>query len=488
MNNPGSGSEASQANLEWPNDLSEKSLKSLGQVMYALLKRPENWVHRRVERIYFRDHTTVRHQVSVDFSLPRNLQSVGTARGNQIYAAPLFLFRKDPPRQLYDRHKAIPMAVFSNIDLVDGKGQRLSLLARSQANLVGARVLIEAANKAAPGKINDDFAKSIGEVATGDSLRSERALAAFIACKDTVHQQLLENDTFRELMYTLAQNSLVICLFMGLVEPHSIIKIAYDDETYTGYSSGILSSRRYYRRARSKFSQWDQRVRRSLGWKSELYVVGLNDTGASASYHLEIDSPKELEITEVGLVGARSDVTWERLFLTQRKHRTWHIRQVQRVAQGNIFIPEPPGRRRGYAWVKLRVRKADFLTVALIASLVISTVLGMTALFASKIIEAESSDAAVALLLLLPTLLAAYVARPREHEITMRILRVARLALAASGALSFLAAFSLLAISCRQELEKIWTILALSSLVFVVIFIISNILPQPHGRSSYKVE
>jgi hypothetical protein len=490
MNNAGSDCKTDADSLAWPDDLSDNTLKAFGKVILPLLENPKRWIHRRVERIYFRDHKTIRHQVSVDFSLPGNLQPLGTVGDNQIYAAPLFLFRKDPPRQLFDRHKEpLPMAVFSNIDLVDEKGQRSTLLARSLANLIGARVLIEAANKAAPGDIDDNLAESIGRIATGDSLRSERALADFVKCQDDLHQRLLGNDMFRELAYTLAQNSLVICFFIGPVEPHSIMKISYDDSTYVGYASGgFRSSRRYYQRARTTFSQWDQRIRRSLGWKSELYVIGLNDTGASASYHLEIDSPGELEITEVGLIGERSDVTWERSSLPQRKHSTWHIRQVQRVDQGNIFIPEPPGRRRGHAWVKLRVRKADFLTGALIASLIISTILGMAAFFASKIIEAENSDAAVALLLLLPTLLAAYVARPRKHEITMRILRVARLALTVNGALPFLAAFSLLATSCQKELEEVWTILALSSLAFVLLFIASNIFPQPHGRSSYRVK
>ena len=125
---------------------------------------------------------------------------------------------------------------------------------------------------------------------------------------------------------------------------------------------------------------------------------------------------------------------------------------------------------------------------ALVASIIISAVLGLATVYSGKIIEAESSDAAVALLLLLPTLLAAYVARPREHEITMRMLRGARTALVLDGALPFLAAFSLLAIHNHCELEKMWTRLACCSVFFVLLFIAGNIFPMPHGKSRYRVE
>ncbi len=42
--------------LLWSDDLSDNSLQLLGRVILILLSQPQRWVHRRVERIYFKDH------------------------------------------------------------------------------------------------------------------------------------------------------------------------------------------------------------------------------------------------------------------------------------------------------------------------------------------------------------------------------------------------------------------------------------------------
>ena len=481
---------ADTSNWQWRNELRGAALRRLGQVTLALLEQPELWVHRRVERIYFKDHKTARHQIGVDFTLPGNSPSVGSFEGHEVYAAPLFLFSKDHPQPLKDDDdNPITLAAYSNIDLVDQTGQRLSLLTRRQADRVAVRVLLEAANKAAPDEIDNELAETIGEIATSDSTYYAPVLARFMDNQDEVYRKLQEDNTFRELAYILARHSLVVCLFTKGLPERSIIKLLYDEQISVGYSSGgFMSPRLYYSQARSRFSRWYQQVLRGLGWKSELYLMGLPEIGASASYHVEIDVPKELEMNEVGLIGVKYDASWKALSLIQRQQRTWHIRQIGHSSQGNIYISRPPGRRTGYVWIKLRVRKTDFLVGALVASLIISVVLGLVAIQAKKVIEAENSDAAVALLLLLPTLLAAYVARPREHEITMRMLRWARTALVLDGALPFFAAFSLLTIQNHCELEKIWSILALCSIIFVLLFIASNALPRPHGKSRYKVE
>ena len=44
--------------LLWSDDLSDNSLQLLGRVILILLSQPQRWVHRRVERIYFKDHKT----------------------------------------------------------------------------------------------------------------------------------------------------------------------------------------------------------------------------------------------------------------------------------------------------------------------------------------------------------------------------------------------------------------------------------------------
>jgi hypothetical protein len=131
---------------------------------------------------------------------------------------------------------------------------------------------------------------------------------------------------------------------------------------------------------------------------------------------------------------------------------------------------------------------------------------------AHDVIRGGKSEAGAAALLLLPTLLAAYLARPGEHAITARMLRWARFALVADGLLPAFAAYFLVRTSSEAspptlvgvgplsflvgtnghsaeaaaDLEQYWIILAATSLIFVVHFIASNFTPVPHGETVYR--
>jgi uncharacterized membrane protein YhaH (DUF805 family) len=175
-----------------------------------------------------------------------------------------------------------------------------------------------------------------------------------------------------------------------------------------------------------------------------------------------------------------------------RDSEGFFIRQVQLASAGHIHIPGPEGRRVGAAWVKLRARRRGFLLSALISTIITAAVLFLYASHAKQIASSDSSEAATAVLLFVPTLLAAYVASPGEHAITIRMLRWARLALIANAALPFIAVMRLLTVSQTDQhpdktLSGTWTPLAWVSLIFVVMFLISNIFPRPHGQSRYVV-
>ena len=477
---------------QWPDDLTDAGLKRLGQVTCALLKQPERWIHRRVERIYFKDHKTARHQVSVDFTLPDDLTPVGSFKGRHVYAAPLFLFTKDHPQPLQDGDgREIPTASYSNIDFVDQTGKRLPLLTRRQSGRIAASVLIECANRAVSGKISENLTSEIGRIAISASASAVPVLKELMDQPDAVCQELHKESTFTELAYMLASHTLVVCLFTEGLPGRSILKLSYDEQTSPGFSVGWRRRQRqrpsYYKQPSSSFSKWHQQARRRLGWKSEMYLMGLTEIGASASYHVEIEIPKELELNEVGLNGMPYDIGWKGLSYADSDPRSWYIQQVGGATDGNIYIPEPVGRQVGVAWVKLRVRRPGFLVGALVASVITTSVLSLAAAGAKAISRVDKSDAAVAALLLVPTLLAAYLARPGEHAITARMLRWARLALMIDGVLPFLAAFFLLTISNAHRLEGAWIWLAAGSTIFILFFVMSNVFPMPHGKSRYYV-
>lgn len=505
---------------DWADRLDAIALRRMAQVTLALFIQPERWIHRRVERIYFKDHQQAHHQVSVDFTLPAGIRPVGTFEDKAVYIAPLFLLAKDstkPLRQGKRRRRfivfrdeafdltraAIPTPACSNLDFTDQNGQNQPLVTHEQSGVLGTTMLLEIAEqvlgKPPTGRLKDHI-EAIPQRSVLDLTGILQWLFGEELTPGDPRIGLRKNKTFSELAYTLANHSIVACLFMDGPPRRSIYKLSYDQPTSKRISSG---SGAFWRGFNS--------LRRSLGWKSEQYFVPLSEIGASASYHVAIEIPNELLINAVSLIGKR--YRWFTQ-LHDKEHRDYAIRQVGSASQGEIYIPEPiSGRRVGLIWVKLRARRAGFLTGALVASIITTVMLTLAALGASEVLRDGKSEAGAAALLLLPTLLAAYIARPGEHAITSKMLRWARFALVADGILPALAVYFLITTHDETEatttytmgpfsvvvgtgtkmvahaasgLEREWIILAVVSIVFVLLFIVSNITPVPHGETVYQ--
>jgi hypothetical protein len=489
---PRRSTDVDSARWHWSDDLSDLALARAGQITLALFRNADRWIHRRVERVQFRDATSARHRVSVDFTLPADLEPVGDLDGTHVYVAPLFMTAKS---HLVRTSSGAYMrkAPYSNLDLVDHAGQSLPLCTRSQTGRVGGAALVTRAQQVL-GHDLGDLAERITAIAVRDSPVYAPYLASIFqgSLDDGDPRARLRNDaTFKELAHALASHSLVICWFMGEVPPRTIVRLCYDEVM-----------------ARQRLSL-EEALRQRLGWKSALFHVRLNEIGGAASYHVETTVPPELELNETGLFGERYQVGWKglppvsswwkravarlrRRRLPLRDAEGYFVRQVGRTRDGHIYIPQPGGRRTGAVWVKLRVRRQDFLAGAVIATIITSAVLGVYALYARKIVVGGAAEAGTTALLLLPALFAAYVARPGEHAITARMLRWPRLALLIDGALPFVAAVRLVTqplqdSDAARQLQVAWTHLALGSLLFIALFVISSLCPRPHGESQYFV-
>jgi hypothetical protein len=252
---------------------------------------------------------------------------------------------------------------------------------------------------------------------------------------------------------------------------------------------------------------------------------------------VEIDTPKELEINATGLVGTRYEMFGPDPRTLNNQQREYDIYLTKDMADANVYVPEPlPTRRVGVLWVKLRACRPGFLRSALAAAVINSMVLWAVALNADGLVRADRSEAAVALLLLLPAILAAYVARPDEHTFTTKILTGSRIMLVFVAALPFAAALFLMTTPNMEErildtvgtgsgpgvvtttmnraytqaqqieaqreaatalttehaisenLRKKWMILAMISFVLAAQFAAVNIWPRPRGTSRYKVK
>jgi hypothetical protein len=494
------------ASWEWADSIDVLTLRRMAQVTRALFTQPERWIHQRVDRVSFKDHEVVRHRVSVDFTLPAGVPPIDKFNGQDIYIAPLFLLAKDavkPPREgkiprrrflIYGKRspdptkRPIPTAPYSHISFTDQNGHRLSLITSRQSGLLAKTLLLEEAERVLEQPADRELEEVIAAIPY-DSWPELVAVLKWLLDEPAEYPdprlQLRADETFSELAYTLASHSIVVCLFDGLPRRASVYELSYDEQLNESFSTS------------------KGRLRRSLGWKSEQYSVPLNEIGASASYLVEIEVPQELLINSVNLFGKR--YRWFGDELLSRTNRDYSIQQVGTVSEGTIYIPEPlTGRRVGVAWVKLRMRRSGFLIGALMTSFVIFAMLTIAAFAVPVVAQENQSESAAAALLLVPALVAVYIARQGEHPITAKMLRWARIALIIDAILPAFAVFLLIATRHTETDSKrvagdfsfgpftlgrpslVWIVLAGVSFVFVGLFAISNIAPKPRGETVYQ--
>lgn len=503
------------AGWEWVDTISDSTVTNMATVTLPLFLEPSRWIHRRVEHVSFLDRQTIRRQVSVDFTLPAGVAPVGSFEDRPVYIAPLFLLTRDHPRPWREGRKwhrwtpkrdkypkRLPMSLFSNLTLLDEEGRRLPLTTRQQSARLANAMLQNAASEAIDGPLTEDLRAEIAAIAFGTRHDRQKTLEKLLKLPlddaDT-DRASLRDAFFPELACTLATHLPIVCLFTGGAPGRSIIKIAYDEPL----DEESLATR--------------GRVWRGIGWKSEYLSVRVNEIGAAASHHIEVEIPDELQVNSVALTGKQyisANRPWGTLKIKEKKY---FICQVGSASNGNVYLSELPSERRmGRVSVKMRVRRTRFLMGALVASAIITVVLAVLAKLAPEILETDNSQTSVAALLLLPSIVATYIARPGEHMISARMLRWSRFALIGNAALPFLAILCFLTtpellLSLRpgvnlggfmnglfgifepqnspsHGLTARWGVLAAISALFTALFVISNIWPRPHGISTYRVK
>lgn len=489
------------AGWEWPDEIDPRTLRRMAAVTGLLFERPERWIHRRVERISFKDHQVAHHRISVDFTLPAQLQEIDVVAGKAVYLAPLFLLLKgvrDPlcegkrPRRRYlpfgERRgdlgmRPIPAAPYSNIDVIDDNGRSVSLLTRRQSTLLAETILCEAAERVLASSLDDELRSALSAVAyrSWPELGNvfEFLLVTPAADPEDPRHRLRLCEAFTELVHTLASHSMIACLVVGQQAPRQLIyKLSYDEQL--GESSATLKSR----------------LGRSLGIGNEEYLMPLSEIGAASSYHVETTVPTELMINAEGLVGKRYERFGQ---LLDDDNLDYCIQQVQATNEGKIYIPSPlPGRRVGFAWVKLRARRTGLMVGALVTSLVITGMLAVAIFAAPIVVDNNESESAAAALLLIPAVVAVYIARPGEHPVTATILSSARIWLVINAILPVIAVFFLVTRSTGKGSASLrvghyelghssipWIVLAAASAVLTLLFALSCIFPKPRGETIY---
>jgi hypothetical protein len=350
------------------------------------------------------DEATLQRQQSVDFTLdaiealPEFKQTCEKVFGSGIYAAPLFILGKEPASALA-------------FELKDESGRSLSLMASEENVAISAAVLEVICReklRAAGFALSDKLAEKLEQLAKADAAGGEAWLKRL--------REPLENDPDREeidvlldgddvewgaewWLETLATGSIVIVAFEPGPNHRRVLKLSYDEQI--GRTKPLLLSRRILPRLFS-------RIASRLGWQSFRFWV-ISPFISSSRYHLDVKAPPDFRLTLAELTYSKK----------MRPVRATGFRR-----RAHLYIENAHNCRRGVAKFGLRVSGRGVLGGAFAAALLVFGAVVACMVFSKSI--AEESGSMPALLLVLPGIIATYVARSDQHGLTTRLLAIPR--------------------------------------------------------------
>jgi hypothetical protein len=451
-------------------------LGTIGAEAARLLTHEPRFIRRRREKVSLLDETTTRRQMSVDFELPSSCRPLLNWQGERIYYAPLLFLQKgsdenfDPGARLGE-----PEPHFANFDFRDQAGRALSVPPRTWNAAVSAamlqRVFLDAARR--QGLWVDPSALAGIDSLLGEICRSEqlRAVGLLHEVRDTsprspeeglIHALDRRDSTFHRLLDACAIASVVMVPLHGSAARAGILKLSYDEQ---------LADLRG-RRLRGMLS--------GLGWFGLSFWWELPYIGAE-TYHFEIEAPAGLEIYDAGLVQVSGRPLRAR---RPPDPRPTMARVSGAATRVHLYAPGAARTAEALAWVRLRVRRHEFIGAAATATLLVAVVLWIA--YASRHAVKDTPNAAPALLLLFPSAVAGYAARPDPHRLTARMLRLARRLLTVSAALPFAAAGTLAAAERDSHGRVVslsfatwWLVFAVVATVIAVLLLAARLLPLP---------
>jgi hypothetical protein len=341
-----------------------------GSAATALASDAPGWMHRRVESIEFVDNRVVRRRVSVDFTIPQGLDAAEERDGGHLFYVPVGALAKLPP--------------LLTLDLFGADGNPTHLLttvqnsAMDEGLLLGLMGLCGAADESHVARLIKSLAGTRGDRQAIFNELCAANLGDGPDGTDRVRKRLL---FFAEQM---TDHFLLWFPIVGKAGDRVVVKFEYDhfDE----------STRDPLRR-----------LLRSLSWvpRDKYYVIP--QAGIGGSYHLAIETPPLLEVkhVDVGFIQSKDDpsVVADTQVDGPRVH---------------LYVPGPRV-ARGFVSLATVATRRGMLSAALSAAIAVTLLLAALALARAEV--AKEPEAAIAIQLIVPALLGAFVVRPADHPL-----------------------------------------------------------------------
>lgn len=419
-----------------------------GLFMYNLLVFPE-WVNRRVETFELLGAGWARRRVSLDFQLPAEL--LGLKLEEELDAVPLTLMHKEP---------------LLSFDIRDEEGRPLPVASAARGVALGQAMLLAVAEELLDKVPTAAVCADLRMIAGGNPAlaRSHLGRMQFAAAEEfpallasvaehigdaeteawDERRELMEDVFFVGLLNDLAENYLLLVDEKPSATRRRIFKFVYEHPVASGEATA---------------ARW---LATRMGWTATQYGFRTPAANKARSYHCEMQAPPALEITQARLVAGQAGVLDEQ----RGVHGIVHLhtaRQLPNHVAPARFV------------VSLRSARLGFLRPAVVIG-------GLTCalLWAGlgRLPELErGAEATSAFLVLVPGLLAAYLAQAGEHEIASSLRSGVRVSLVTSGACAITAGAMLVG-GLRADILKFgWIALSILSSFCVALLLLAAFLP-----------
>lgn len=378
----------------------------LGYGIVSLLANPKLWVTRRVETVHFVGEEQIRRSVSVDFDASQvsRVLPVGPAS----FLTPLALLAKHP---------------LALLDVTDEHRTTLPVMSTEENGFVAYSALAAAASIAlklpsgeSAGSEHLNLLETIARAPIG---QATQALHQIKESNEAIWRNLWKDDFFRKLARDLAVN---------------FILLAYTPDQAPRQQRRIL---------KFSFAIELGSPQRTVGWRrwlrigEQAFAVDLPSIADGASYHVQILPPGGLT---VGLV---------ELYLTDTLRSSVEVISGSHLGGiGHVSSARAVPGSSAEVLVTLTASPRGIVSACAVASVIITLLLCSISVVSQHRLTAldASVSPVLAVLLAVPTLIAAYLARPGEISLVSRILRPVRLLL-------FISALSVYSVSVTFALD-----------------------------------
>ena len=385
------------------------------------------WVRRRKWSITYVDDTTVRQQQSVCFRLPDE-RALPVATGHERLLVPLWIPKKVP---------------LTNVDARDEEGRALSVMSKQENGEIAARglfwilkgLILAKSGTAGTATVNDhDLLCALRTITTSANGTAAEEVKA--ARKMIVDLGVVEDRDERDvLLEDLTDGFLLLVPVANEPGRDRVLKVAFETpHLWHGDSS-----------------TWKERkgsFLASLGLADKAQSFPAIPMGWSLSTHVQISAPPEIELGEAWLDINEYDAGSDEMKPTER----YHVVYDRPTAEVNVSVradwdfadpPQPTNEndpddpavlaykqlmsRRGDT-ADLHVRLASATRGPITAAAVVSTLTTVLLWVAFARLAELDGQTSAALLLALPAVSAAFLARPGEHAFAARLLFGVRIA------------------------------------------------------------